>query len=200
MFDAGSICVGRSDTGRGFSRIIRLSSQHNSSNVPQSLLEGTEGEACEPSNQPVLFLTAEKPWKENELRIVSSRRVTFLAPLINVTKANRHHNVYPPLQLVIRLQDLRVINDKQPRKRRDAPQPVGGLAHVSARISIPQFLYGQRAALRPVEVGHEPRIVQLHAVPVPLDPRHWITAHLQHCSVQLEYSSLEGDVRRRTAP
>jgi hypothetical protein len=34
-------------------------------------------------------------------------------------------------------------------------------------------------------VGHEPRIVQLQAVPVPLHPRHRITAHLKHYSVQV---------------
>ena len=113
-------------------------------------------------------------------------KITFLASLIQKkkkTQTSRHHNVYPPLQLVIRLQDLRVINDEQPCKRRDAPHSVGGLTHVSARIGIPQFLYGQLAALRPVTVGHETRIVQLHAVPIPLHPWHWVTSDLQHCLV-----------------
>jgi hypothetical protein len=46
-------------------------------------------------------------------------------------------------------------------------------------------------------VGLEPRIVELHAVPTPLHPRHRIAAHLQHCSIQMACSSLRkmfGDV------
>jgi len=48
-FHLCEICVGRSDTGKGFSQIIRSSSQHHSSNVSQSLSEGTA------STIPVMF-------------------------------------------------------------------------------------------------------------------------------------------------
>jgi len=88
-FNPCEICVGRSDTGEGFSRIIRTSGQLHHRNVPQSLSESTVGEVCEPPNKALLFLIEEKPWKENELHIVSSRRVTFLAPFTHVTKANK---------------------------------------------------------------------------------------------------------------
>jgi hypothetical protein len=86
---------------------------------------------------------------------------------------------HPPPEFVVCLQNLGVVDDEKPREGGDTAHLVGRLAHVAARISVSQFLYAQAAGIQSVKVCHEPWIVQLHTVPVPLHLWDWITPHLQ---------------------